>query len=101
MFPGVGGNQPHFFEHGLTGWATVERRTIQGSSVGHYCLPPDPASGVVILDAILILSTGSPGAGLGQAVWSGYCASPLAFHVRTFNTDGVQADSVQFSAMVA
>jgi hypothetical protein len=101
VFPGVGGDQPHFFNHGLTGWASVERRAIQGSTVGNYCLTPDPTSGVTILDAVLIVSTGTPGAGVGQAVWSGYCASPLAFHVRTFNTDGVQSDLVQFSAMVS
>lgn len=77
VFPGVGGDQPHFFNHGPTGWASVVRRTTQGSSVGNYCLTPDPTSGVTILDAVLICRPEAAEPALGQAVWSGYCASPL------------------------
>lgn len=91
VFPGT----PQFYTHGLTGWVGVER-----SSVGTYCLTPDPS--ITSSNSVLMLSLGSPGAtSLGQVVWTGYCSTaPLQYQVQTLDNNGNLSNAVYFTAMV-
>ena len=89
------GGSPSFYPQGLRGWVAVS-----SPSAGQYCLTAD--SSVTFNNAALVLSAGSPGAGVpGFEIWGGYCSlSPLQFAVSTYDPSGNLNNDVAFTAVI-
>jgi hypothetical protein len=91
----VGQGGPSFYPEGLKGWVSVS-----SPSSGQYCLTPDPS--VTVGNAALVLSSGSPGAGIDAFItWQGYCSlSPVSFAVSTDNSSGTPNNDIPFTALI-
>jgi hypothetical protein len=91
----VGQGGPSFYPQGLKGWVSVS-----SPSSGQYCLTPDPS--VTVGNAALVLSSGSPGAGIDAFItWQGYCSlSPVSFAVSTDNSSGTPNNDIPFTALI-
>jgi len=90
----VGQGGPSFYPEGLRGWVSVT-----SPHTGYYCLTPD--AGSTLGNTVLVLSTGSPGAGQGIIEWSGYCSlTPFVLAVSTVDMSGTPVGTEPFVAII-
>jgi collagen triple helix repeat protein len=90
----VGQGGPSWYAEGQRGWVSVT-----SPSAGLYCLTPDATS--ALDNTSLLLSGGSPGAGLGLIDWVGYCdEAPLVLEVATRNISGALSNDIPFEAVI-